>query len=412
MVNGSSTMVDENFVIPQLESLLHKKLGKAFELIEYTATSLLPPGENYGSLILKVDVTIRMNEKKEETRELHLIAKIPPPTQRQRDFFDSPFTFDKERFMYEEILPMYRKLEKDCGISDVFDIAPDFYGSRLSLSGEVFDDDAVILMENLKTRGFYTGDRYGGLDFDHSKLAVQAMARFHALGIAVKGKQPDFFKILEIRSKCLEMKNPDEWTDAMIEMHKNIKEDPVLVEHYDKCLKAFEAGAGNECWVARPIEPWATIIHADFWINNIMFHRNEKTNKPDDIKFVDFQNYLFLSPTRELSFFLGAGIHHSVGIQETNILIDHYYDTFIERLRLMGCDATPYRREKFDEQLSKDAYIEFTHSAFMLKIMTREVDVDDSNSCNVADVMLNSCSETFYVRLRDLVKGYIERGWM
>ncbi|XP_043280359.1 uncharacterized protein [Venturia canescens] len=411
MANDGSVVAD-NYVIPKLDSLLNKKLGKDLELIEYTATSLLPPGENYGSLILKVDAKIRMGEKREEIREVNLIAKIPPLTQRQRDFFDSPYTFDKERFMYEEILPTYRKFEEDCGISDLFDIGPDFYGSRLSLVGDVFDDDAVILMENLKTRGYYTGDRYCGLDIDHARLAVQAMARFHALGIAIKTKRQAFFEVLKVRSKCLEMKNPDEWKDGMTEMYKNIKADTVLAEHYDKCMKAFEAGSKNECWFAPPIEPWSTIIHADFWVNNIMFHRDEETGKPDDVKFVDFQNYLFLSPTRELAFFLGSGVKDTVAKREIDLLIDHYHNTLVERLSLMGCDPAPYRRQAFDQQLSKDAYVEFTHSVFMLKIMTKEVDVDDPNSRNVADAMLDSCSELFYVRLRGLVNDYIERGWM
>lgn len=67
--------------------------------------------------------------------------------------------------MYEGILPSYNQLERDAGLreDELFDILPKYYQSRLSLNPEVdFDDDAVILMENLKKRGYYIGDRTKG----------------------------------------------------------------------------------------------------------------------------------------------------------------------------------------------------------------------------------------------------------
>lgn len=412
---NNQTVAPKEHEIADLQSLLRKKMGEDLVVERHTAIDLLPPGENYGSLILKVDAVIKRDAKSNDDEELHLIAKIPPATQQQRDFFDSPFTFKKESFMYDTIIPRYKKFERDCGIdeADVFDVGPEFYGSRLSLGdGEDFDDNAVILMENLKVRGYYTGDRYVGLDLDHSRLAVIAMARFHALGMAMKIKDPEFFEVLKVRSKCLELTNPDEWVEAMNVMYKTIEEDSIVGVHYEKCMTAMKTGSGSECWVAVPEEPWSTIIHADFWVNNIMFHRDRSNGRPDDVKFVDFQNYLFLSPVRELTFFLGSGVNHEVGTNHVEELIDLYHETLVERLEIMDCDTRPYARDKFDERVLKDAYIEFSHSAFMLKIITKKVDVDDPESRNVKSAMVTKGSEMFYVRIRDLVNGYVKRGWL
>lgn len=148
----------------ELQPLLSRTFGDRLIVVRYTTENFLQPGENYGSTILSVHTVIKRNNEAEE-EDLHLIAKMSPPTEFQRQIFDSPYTFKKEIFMYENIVPYYQELEREMGLKkdEVFDILPKFYQSRLSLSPDVdFDDDAVILMENLKLRGYYTNDRAKG----------------------------------------------------------------------------------------------------------------------------------------------------------------------------------------------------------------------------------------------------------
>lgn len=148
----------------ELQPILSRTFGDRLIVVRYTTENLLQPGENYGSTILKVHAVIKRDDEAEE-EDLHLIAKMPPPTEFQREIFDSPYTFKKEIFMYEKIVPSYQKLEREMGLknNEVFDILPKYYQSRLSLTPDVdFDDDAVILMENLRIRGYYNGDRTKG----------------------------------------------------------------------------------------------------------------------------------------------------------------------------------------------------------------------------------------------------------
>jgi len=148
----------------ELQSILSRKFGDRLIVIHYTTKNLLEPGENYGSTILSVHAVIKRNDKAEE-EDLHLIAKMLPPTEFQRQLFDSPYTFRKEIFMYENIMPHYQELEREMGLKEdeIFDILPKYYQSRLSLSPDVdFDDNAVILMENLGTRGYYNSNRVKG----------------------------------------------------------------------------------------------------------------------------------------------------------------------------------------------------------------------------------------------------------
>lgn len=148
-----------------LEVLLRKKLGDDLEIVNYTTESLLPPGENYGSTMLKVHAVMKRSSDAEK-EDLELVAKMLPPTDFQRAMFDSSYTFRKEAFLYEELIPSYRRLEREIGLEneEVFDIVPEFYGARYSLKDEdSFDDDAVLLMRNLKVLGYYTGDRREGI---------------------------------------------------------------------------------------------------------------------------------------------------------------------------------------------------------------------------------------------------------
>lgn len=145
----------------ELQPILSRTFGNRLIVVRYTTKNLLQLGENYGSTILSVHAVIKRNDEAEE-EDLHLVAKMPPPSEFQREMFDSPCSFRKEIFMYEKIIPHYQELEKESGLKEdeIFDILPKYYQSRLSLNPDVdFDDNAVILMENLRKRGYYNSDR-------------------------------------------------------------------------------------------------------------------------------------------------------------------------------------------------------------------------------------------------------------
>ena len=151
-------VVHYEIVLRDPESLLRKELGDDLRVESFETESFVQAGDNYGSTILKLRAVVkRYGRDKEEI--LELVAKMLPPTDFQRKIFESGFTFKKETFIYEELVPLYRKLYKKG-----FDVTPGFYGARLSLrpDADEVDEDAVILMENLKVKGYYMVDRHKG----------------------------------------------------------------------------------------------------------------------------------------------------------------------------------------------------------------------------------------------------------
>lgn len=160
----STTHQLKTIELRELQPLLRRAFDDRLIVVRYTTKNLLPPGENYGSTILSVHAIIKRDNDADE-EDLHLVAKMSPPTDYQKTMFDSPYTFRKEIFMYENIVPYYNQLEREAGLEEdqLFDILPKYYQSRMSLDPEVdFDDDAIILMENLTARGYYIGVRSKG----------------------------------------------------------------------------------------------------------------------------------------------------------------------------------------------------------------------------------------------------------
>lgn len=395
----------------ELQPILSRTFGDQLIVIRYTTKNLLQPGENYGSTIFGVHAVIKRDDEAEE-EDLYLVAKMPPPTQFQREIFDSPYSFRKEIFMYETIIPYYKQLERDVGFKEdeLFDILPKYYQSRLSLSPDVdFDDNAVILMENLKTRGYYVCDRVKGCDLEHSRAAVRAMARFHALGMASKYKQPEYFEVLKQRSKSIQLQT-DDFSQMREDMLKRIADDPEIGVHIDRCSVVMTESMEHGLWDMLPDEPWSTIVHSDFWVNNIMFH-NDENGQVDDVKFIDFQNYLFFNPLRELVFFLFSSTENSNDHIEE--LIDLYHETFIAVLLRMGCDTESFTREKFDAHLMTSAKFEFMHVIFMLKILTLNVQESEFKTNDMKNFFITyKGNQLFVQRQRKLISYFVQRDWI
>jgi len=383
---------------------------------DFETSSLLVAGENYGSTILKIRAVVRASESS-KPRELHLIAKMLPPTQIQKDIFDSSYTVKKEIFFYDELFPAYQKLEKECGLEDedVLDVLPKFYGARVSLSpdpDEEVDEDAVILLENLKEAGYYTLDRKIGLDVEHAKLVVQALAKFHAMGIAMKNKKPEYFEILKHRSKSCQMKEPEAFVQMLASaLEKASQKIPILAENFENCKSSICNITRN--WMEPPKEPWSTIIHTDFWVNNFLFQKNSE-GKVADVKFVDFQNYMFTHPLKDLVFLLGISLVQDISDQDFDLLLDVYHEALIGKLEKMNCDFSPFSKSEFNAQLEITGKVEFGHCFMMTKILTyNPMEADKMSASELQNLMVSEGTNALYLeRLKCLTSRWAKKGWL
>lgn len=141
-------------MIEDLEGLLKHYIGSKKQIIDIKKERLTAPGENYCSVMLKLNISVNNHETGKE-EEIYAVAKTI--NTEVNDFFrkSAPLQFKKEIAFYTEIVPALQEFQKAQGLTHVLDLFPKLYAARKNLHGkdDEVDDDAVIIMENLKEQG-------------------------------------------------------------------------------------------------------------------------------------------------------------------------------------------------------------------------------------------------------------------
>lgn len=140
---------EDTTFIPKLEELLKPNIhGK---IVKQEVTPLTSVGENFGSEILKVDVTVEENGKQ---RVVHGVGKLIPSSEAQLEIFNTQVTFKNEIGFYADIVPALQEFQREHGVAPT-ESFPEMYGARINLDpqSKVVDLNAILLLENLKVKG-------------------------------------------------------------------------------------------------------------------------------------------------------------------------------------------------------------------------------------------------------------------
>lgn len=151
-------------ILQDLKKHLRATVGKELAVLSYKAITLLPPGENYGSSLYKVEVKIKKTKNSPE-ETLHLVSKMVPATEFQKSTVRVGISFAKEIFVYDRLAAYYRQIEEEAklGLEETLsDLFPKFYGGQLTRSEEdpeEADENTLLLLENIKLLGYDIMDR-------------------------------------------------------------------------------------------------------------------------------------------------------------------------------------------------------------------------------------------------------------
>lgn len=153
-----------------LDSILQGIFGDGLKVVNYTTDNLLPSGENFRSSILKVIVQVRRT-KDSPIENLYFIAKtIPTVVLEILKQINWVSLFEKEIYMYTNIIPFYSSIELEKGIDEkksIFSIFPKLYAHPIILAlgseNDKKDTNIAILLEDLKIQGYYVSDKKIGM---------------------------------------------------------------------------------------------------------------------------------------------------------------------------------------------------------------------------------------------------------
>ncbi|XP_063597704.1 uncharacterized protein LOC134774276 [Penaeus indicus] len=180
------------------------------------------------------------------------------------------------------------------------------------------ENQEVVILEDLRPRGFKMFDRKKGMDVAHTKLVLEELARLHAASYLLKAKIPDLADKYPVLS--LDWLNyADEARDVTF---KTFSKQMDIVKDMLNKVGGYEVA---ENWLGRNKErvleilaeqlarvpPFDLLCHGDCWNNNVLFRCNEEV--PVEVMLLDLQmcrqaslatdlNYLFHTRVQELQY--------------------------------------------------------------------------------------------------------------
>lgn len=315
----------------------------------------------------------------EGDRELSLMCKFLPESEEQNECYNSFLLFEREVFVYRQLLTEFEKLQIDNGFeyrdADGFWAFPKCYFANYD---QEYPTKSIIIMEDLTTENFSVKNKFTPSDFNHTRKLFIELAKFHALSFVMKVKKPEVFeKFKQIKCSMYSVMTTDSMKHLAprnVELASKLFDDDEG-EIRDKVL-SFKDCLWQRIQVildGKLSEPYSVILHGDIWINNVMF--NYHKNNEDDIKetrLVDWQMTYYGSVGCELTNYLFCCVDKTVRDQYKDDLLRIYYSTMEKFLLKFSLDIKkvfPYHA--FEEQLRKFGLFSFGMASFALPLLCK-----------------------------------------
>ncbi|KAK9702717.1 Ecdysteroid kinase-like family [Popillia japonica] len=404
--------------IKDFESLIEPSLKPGQKFLWCECKRLLSPGENYGSIMLQVEA--RVSNQSGANEIIHCVAKTCPPTDMIKEIFNTKVTFKREIEVYKTLVPSLNEFGKENGLDNVMNFFATFLGGRVSLNpnSDVVDDDAVLLLENLKVKGYDTVDRFTGFNLDCAKFLLNDLATLHGVTLAYRLKKPEEFakKIRPHLKKAFSFNVSD---DLQVNAVKGLEAMLVGESEFSAYIpKAVEAIMKvTSISIEDPPkerELFATFTHNDFWVNNTMLRIEE--GKPVSNRMVDFQVIEYRSLAHDVLFFLYSSVELSVLENHLDDLFQYYYDQFVGILKKFNCDVSEFTFENYMQECKNIAIQEeLGHILIMFPgIMTLKEKAKELSDIKESDMVAESTSvhENCLRKMKFTLSDFAKRGWL
>ncbi|XP_022118213.2 uncharacterized protein LOC110995380 [Pieris rapae] len=334
-------MNDNNLIRDDyLNSVLEKIAIKSeLESWNYEKQFFQDVAQNYFGVI----IPIKLNGKKEgQEISLNLVLKLAPTDERYRVSGAVTSFFQREIFIYSDILPAYRKIRNDITTLSDF-IVPECYYIKNDYCEE------VIAMQNMCANGFIPFVNESILDIEHLMISIKCLANFHALSFILKKQENHLFNIAQ--STCVPLSNNanerfitillDRLTKAL-KVFSNTQYVPALQRLEKDCDKFVEL-----CYKSVNA---LVLCHGDIWKENLLFKYEH--DKPVSVCMIDYQTTRISSPAYDVLYLIISSSAQDLRRQYYNQLLDTYYQTLSENMLEAKMPInTIYSRQMFDADL-------------------------------------------------------------
>ncbi|XP_039288738.1 uncharacterized protein LOC111057282 [Nilaparvata lugens] len=195
-----------------------------------------------------------------------------------------------------------------------------------------------IVLQDMSTRGYKTVPRLVQLDYCHSVVAVQAVAKLHAAShVAMETGVGDVTLAGREVLYCDRLEK--EMTQHLAPVFACLADELETwsgLEHYATKIRLLAANIFQHLkQAAKPSQHFNVLNHGDLWANNIMF-KHDKHGRPRKAKLVDFQTSRWTSPAHDLHYFIVSSMDHDSCTTKLDNFLEAYILTLNQHLETMG----------------------------------------------------------------------------
>lgn len=203
------------------------------------------------------------------------------------------------------------------------------------------EPDESVLLEDLSARGFEIIDRYTQeVTFEHVRLIMQVLGKFHAISFALKDQQPEKFKELTLKldDELFIRRDDTKLRDYFMMQIETIKkpissdEDAPLLAKVTKLFEKHPMDICADCIDVENVGSCSVIAHGDAWQNNTMF-KYDKSGKPVEIQLIDWQISRHTSPIIDIVYFMFCCTTKELRDQHYDSLLKIYHESLSNHIQ-------------------------------------------------------------------------------
>lgn len=215
------------------------------------------------------------------------------------------------------------------------------------------DTESVLVLENLKQRGYQSVEFSRGLSLSQAESALEAVARLHGLSLALKVRDgtplderyPFLFQTARASDSYQQLVER-----GLPQLARFLERRPGM----DAVLRSLdEIRPETKDIIAAllaPEEPLALITHTDFWCNNLLF------TETDACAILDWQMVTYSRPTNDIALLIVSSLPTELRRDKTQHLLDHYWtalSSITQRLRVDIPSELGYNRQRLGEDFRR-----------------------------------------------------------
>lgn len=187
-------------------------------------------------------------------------------------------------------------------------------------------------MEDLRTKGYLHQNLNKGLTSRQAEVAVECMAQIHSASLALQieeGKDLDVkFPYLLTREKA------EEAFHALFE-----KGLPLLLKYLQNkpdfqsvrtCLQDYSGNRSRDIFrqILSPSDTLNTLVHCDFWSNNILFKSSGDSGNDILCRIIDWQTVMKAKPSIDIGMLITISLSPEVRREHEEAILNTYWSSF------------------------------------------------------------------------------------